>query len=94
MNLKLNNKYLIRIAAYSYSLYLLHGFGTSGGRIILKYCGIHNEIIVFFVALLFAIIIPIFVDKILKHFPLFNTLFLGKKLISSKNILWTSKVNS
>lgn len=34
--LKWHNRFFVWIGGYAYSIYLFHGFGTSGGRIILK----------------------------------------------------------
>ena len=42
LTLKWQNKYLIYIGSYSYSIYLFHSFGTSGGRIILIKFGIYS----------------------------------------------------
>ncbi len=37
---KWHNRFFVWIGSYAYSIYLFHGFGTSGGRIILKMMGI------------------------------------------------------
>ncbi len=76
---KLESTFFIRIAQYAYTIYLFHGFGTSGGRIILKKIGIHNEFVIFIFATVVAILLPIVVEKLFVKVKLLRMLFLGKK---------------
>lgn len=73
-----NNTLFIRIGSYAYSIYLFHGFGTSGGRIILSYFNIHTEIIVFIFAFILAISIPVFIEIIFNKNKIIQLLLLGK----------------
>lgn len=67
------------IGAYAYTIYLFHGFGTAGGRIILNRLGIHSEILIFLVALSVSVFLPIILDQILQKWKITRFLFLGKK---------------
>ena len=73
------NKYLVFIGLYSYAIYLFHGFGTSGGRIILKSIGVQNEFIIFTFSLIISVFIPILIAKIGTRYKLFRIFFLGNK---------------
>lgn len=67
------------IGRYSYTIYLYHGFGTAGGRIILSFLGIHQQIPVFLFASVVAIAIPIVVELVLSRNKVMAFFFLGKK---------------
>lgn len=71
------------VGGYSYSIYLYHGFGTSGGRIILSYLGITQSLIVFVFAFAVAVLSPIVVEKVLSKNKVTAFLFLGKKYKTS-----------
>ncbi|WP_299091065.1 acyltransferase [uncultured Bacteroides sp.] len=71
--------FFIWLAKYAYTIYLFHGFGTSGGRIILKSVHIHNEFIIFLFATIIAVLSSVIIEKILIKVKLTRTLFLGKK---------------
>lgn len=73
------NKLFIYLGAYAYTIYLFHGFGTSGGRIILSYLHIHTEWLVFTISLLLGVFAPILVDKVCNKSKSLRVLFLGKK---------------
>ena len=77
VNLKLNNRFFIWLAQYAYTIYLYHGFGTSGGRIILSGIGIQNEFFVFLFAGSIATFCPILVEKVCKKWKISSRLFLG-----------------
>lgn len=77
VNLKLNNRFFIWLAQYAYTIYLYHGFGTSGGRIVLSRLGIQNEILIFFFAGCIATFCPILVEKVCKNWKISSMLFLG-----------------
>jgi hypothetical protein len=65
--------------SYAYSIYLFHGFGTSGGRIILKMMGIDAVVPILLSATFIAAIGPVLVDKLLGCSRILRILFLGKK---------------
>lgn len=73
-----SNRCLTWIGAYAYSIYLFHGFGTAGGRIILTRLGVHAEIPIFLFALIISIFIPIVLDKVLDKWRITRFLFFGK----------------
>lgn len=75
---KWSNPYLVWIGAFAYSIYLLHGFGTSGGRIILSYIGIQNHSCVFIFSTTLALLGPILADQILSKWEVTRFIFLGK----------------
>lgn len=84
-----SNRFLTWIGAYAYSIYLFHGFGTAGGRIILTRLGIHNEISIFLFALVISVFIPIVLDKVLDKWRITSFLFFGKSrmlLVNNKKI--------
>lgn len=66
------------IGKYTYSIYLFHGFGTSGGRIILSYLGIQNQLIVFTISTSIALLGPILIDTILSQWNILKITLLGK----------------
>lgn len=80
LNQRFENRVLVFFGAYAYSIYLFHGFGTAGGRIILSYFGVHSEVVVFIVAAAVATFVPILVDKLLSHSRYLAIIFLGKRL--------------
>lgn len=77
--LKLKNPVFIWIAQYAYTIYLFHGFGTSGGRIILAHIGINNSFIIFTFATIIAIASAIIIEKVFINWTITRKLFLGKK---------------
>lgn len=80
LNQHFTSRIFVYLGAYAYSVYLFHGFGTAGGRIILSYLGIHSEVTVFVISLSTAILAPILVDKILSRNRYSAMIFLGKKI--------------
>lgn len=72
------NRFFIFFGLYSYAIYLFHGFGTSGGRILLSYMGISNRLVVFPVSMLIALSLPIIAEKLLSKNSTLATMFLGK----------------
>lgn len=72
------NRVFVFLGAYAYSIYLFHGFGTSGGRIIFHALGIYNEFAVFVFAFALAILLPVAADKILSRNDIAALLLLGK----------------
>ena len=76
---KYESAFFIRIARYAYTIYLFHGFGTSGGRIILQRLHVYNEFAIFIFATLIAILFPILIEKLFVKVRALRVLFLGKK---------------
>ena len=68
---KTSYRFLTWLGTYAYSIYLFHGFGTAGGRIILTRLGVHTEVAIF----LFALSISVF---FLQKWKITRFLFLGK----------------
>ncbi|MEG1544052.1 MAG: acyltransferase [Tannerellaceae bacterium] len=73
------NRFFVWIGGYAYGIYLFHGFGTSGGRIILSYLHIHNELCVFLFAFVLATSCSIIACKVAKQCRITRLLFLGEK---------------
>jgi peptidoglycan/LPS O-acetylase OafA/YrhL len=72
-------KPLVWIGTFSYTIYLYHGFGTAGGRIILSYFGLHDHFTVFVFASAIAVLGPVVLEKILVYSKPLRFFFLGKK---------------
>lgn len=72
------NRVFVFFGAYAYSIYLFHGFGTSGGRIVMHALGVYNEVAVFFLAFALALLLPVAADKILSRNKVTALLLLGK----------------
>ena len=79
LELKWHNCFFTWIGGYAYSIYLFHGFGTSGGRIILKMMGIDAIVPILLSATFIATIGPVLVDKLLDRSGMLRMLFLGRK---------------
>ncbi len=77
--LKWHNRFFVWIGSYAYSIYLFHGFGTSGGRIVLKMMGIYSVSAIFMFASCIATACPIGLDKVVSRFKVLSMLLLGKK---------------
>lgn len=77
--LKWHNRFFVWIGSYAYSIYLFHGFGTSGGRIVLKMMGIYSVSVIFMFASCIATACPIGLDKVVSRFKVLSMLLLGKK---------------
>ena len=71
--------WLVWFGGFAYSIYLFHGFGTSGGRIILKRFDIHSPALIFIASLTAGLLLPIVAEKILEQSKISRILFLGKK---------------
>jgi peptidoglycan/LPS O-acetylase OafA/YrhL len=65
---RLETNWLIWFGGFAYSIYLFHGFGTSGGRIILKRFDIHSSALIFTASLTAGVLLPIVTEKILDKF--------------------------
>lgn len=79
INLKLYSPFLIWLARYTYTIYLFHGFGTAGGRILLSRLGIHSSLAIFLFATLLATFLPVVAEKVLIRWKFTRICFLGKK---------------
>lgn len=77
--LRCKNRFLSWIGGYAYSIYLFHGFGTSGGRILLNMIGVGAIMPIFLIATFMAIIFPVVLDRICSHFRILRIAFLGKR---------------
>ena len=84
---KLTMPSMVWIGNYSYTIFLFHSFGTSGGRIILNKIGVDNTLIVFFFSLILGLLLPIIVEKVLNKFNITRLLFLGRPLRSKASKL-------
>jgi len=78
LRFRFEKKWLIWFGGFAYSIYLFHGFGTSGGRIILKRFDIQSSALIFTVSLAAGVFLPIITEKILERFKITRLLFLGK----------------
>lgn len=67
------------LGGFAYTIYLFHGFGTSGGRIIATKIGIDSSLFIFMTATVIALFLPILVEKVVDKWKLTRILFLGKK---------------
>lgn len=72
------NRVFVFLGAYAYSIYLFHGFGTSGGRIIMHALEVYNEVAVFCFAFILALLLPVAADKILSKNKVAALLLFGK----------------
>lgn len=77
---KLNIKSLVWMGSYSFTIFLFHSFGTSGGRIILLRLGIQNTSLIFFFSLFLGLFLPIAVEKASDGFNITRLLFLGRAI--------------
>lgn len=73
------NRFFAWLGGYAYIIYLFHGFGTSGGRIILTRLGIQSDLLIFVVATCIALFSPILVEKIANRWRVTRILFTGNK---------------
>lgn len=79
LSISKHNRFLVWIGGYAYSIYLFHGFGTSGGRILLKMIGVQSVALIFLFASFIAVACSILLDRFFSYFRLSRVLFLGKK---------------
>lgn len=74
-----SNRFFTRLGGFAYTIYLFHGFGTSGGRIIATKLGISSSLFIFMMATIIALFLPIVIEKIADKWKVTRLLFLGKK---------------
>lgn len=80
-----NVPFLIFFGGYAYPIYLFHSFGTAGGRILLGYADINQQVIVFLVSTHLGISLPILAEQILVRNPISSMLFLGRNPKKAKS---------
>lgn len=78
LNQNYSNRCLTWIGAYAYTIYLFHGFATSGVRIGLEYLNVEWPVVIFIVSAVAAVIVPVIIERISDRFVLTKFLFLGK----------------
>lgn len=79
LNTNLKSKFLVKIASYSYGIYLWHGFGTAAGRILLNRVGVTDEIAIFVFAFLLALTSSVVAIILLRKTKMTNFLLLGAR---------------
>lgn len=73
-----SSRIFTKIGSYAYIIYLYHGFGTSGGRIIMNRLGVNSEILVFLFATAIAVFIPVILQEIANRNRILKFLTSGK----------------
>jgi peptidoglycan/LPS O-acetylase OafA/YrhL len=68
---------LARIGFFSYSIYLLHVFGTAGARIVMLHAGVDSIPLLLLVGTLAGIVLPIAADLVLARVPFLSRAILG-----------------
>ena len=63
LEMRVHNRFFVWLGGYAYSIYLFHGFGTAGGRILLKMLGVKAVAVVFPVVTAVASALPVVVDR-------------------------------
>ncbi|WP_276856635.1 acyltransferase family protein [Bacteroides fluxus] len=79
LGMKWYNRFFSWLGGYAYSIYLFHGFGTSGGRILLKMAGVGTIVLVFPAATVLATFFPVLADKVMSRYRGMRVLLLGKR---------------
>jgi fucose 4-O-acetylase-like acetyltransferase len=79
LSLKWHSHFWVWIGSYSYSIYLFHGFATSGVRILMRKAGISDITPIFITAVILSVLLPMLVDKIVSHSRWGRIILLGKK---------------
>jgi peptidoglycan/LPS O-acetylase OafA/YrhL len=68
--IKRHSYFWVWIGRYSYSIYLFHGFATSGVRILMRKASISDITPIFITVVILSALLPMLVDKIVSHKPL------------------------
>lgn len=74
-----SNQFFTWLGGFAYTIYLFHGFGTSGGRIMATKLGINSSLFIVIMATIIALFLPIVIEKIANKWRATKILFLGKK---------------
>lgn len=78
LEMRVHNRFFVWLGGYAYSIYLFHGFGTAGGRILLKMLGVKAVAVVFPVVTAVASALPVVVDRVAGRYKAARVLLLGK----------------
>ena len=78
LEMRVHNRFFVWLGGYAYSIYLFHGFGTAGGRILLKMLGVKAVAVVFPVVTAVALALPVVVDRVAGRYKAARVLLLGK----------------
>lgn len=73
-----SNRFLTWVGAYAYSIYLFHGFATSGVRIGLEFLHLQFPVLIFVLSAVAAVIVPVIIERISDRFVVMKFLFLGE----------------
>lgn len=79
LEVKWSNRFFVWLGGYAYSIYLFHGFGTSGGRILLKMAGVKAVAVAFPAVTAVATLLPVAVDRMAGRYRAARVLLLGKR---------------
>lgn len=79
LKITIPTKYLHKAANYTMGIYLFHGFGTSGGRIMLRMLSVENEMIILVVSSILAILISVIGVLIIRKTSFTASILLGEK---------------
>ena len=91
---KLNLKPMVWIGNFSYTIFLFHSFGTSGGRILLKKIGVDNTFLIFLFSLTLGLLLPVVIEKLFDKYNITRLLFLGRPIKSKSHSEKLSNKNS
>ena len=69
---------LARLGAYSYGIYLLHVFGTAGGRIAMSRLGLDRSVLVFVIGTMAGLVFPMMVEIVTDRSPIVRLLVFGR----------------
>lgn len=79
LHINRSNQFFTWLGGFAYTIYLFHGFGTSGGRIMATKLGINSSLFIVIMATIIALFLPIVIEKIANKWRATKILFLGKK---------------
>lgn len=74
----LQSRLLIRVGSFSYAIFLFHPFFAAAARVMLEQAGLPYLVLQLPLGLVSAVAGPILVQRLLRSWPPFNTLFLGE----------------
>ena len=85
---------MVWIGNFSYTIFLFHSFGTSGGRILLKKIGVDNTFLIFLFSLTLGLLLPVVIEKLFDKYNITRLLFLGRPIKSKSHSEKLSNKNS